>query len=463
MFGNKKEKKEKTRKEGYVGAKKFWAWQSREISDAAFIFLMNYVVFYCTDVMIVNPLTVGTLFAVSKVIDAITDIIAGYIVDNTNSKWGRGRPYDLCLIGAWASVVLLFACPSGFSEGLKIAWIVFWYIMANAVFYTFLNAGEKVFMLRAFDYQQVVKLTSMGGIATSILGLACGIFVPQAINWAGKDPSSWVLVALVCAVVFAISGLARFAFVKERDDLVNISGETNKEKQKLDIKEIFQMLAKNHQWLLFCVITLIGTIISNLGVQVYYFEKVLGNLGLQSIFAGASALAVFALVLLPKLMRKFRMQQILMVGQIIAAVAYAICFIFYDNVPVLVICYVISMFATVPGTYAVNLILYDNAIYNQYQGMRRMEGTLGSVNGFVKRAGGALGTFFLGVALTVIQYDATAETLEPITFWGLRFIMYGLPTICCVITAILWSRYTLEKRLPKMKEELEARGISTGQ
>lgn len=463
MFGKKKEKTEKTHKEGYVGAKKFWAWQSREVSDAAFTFLMTYVVFYCTDVMVVNPLIVGTLFAISKVIDAITDIIAGYIVDNTNSKWGRGRPYDLCLIGAWASVVLLFACPENFSEGLKIAWIVFWYIMANAVFYTFLNAGEKVFMLRAFDYQQVVKLTSMGGVATSLLGLLCGIFVPQAIAWAGKDPSSWIMVAIVCAVVFTISGLTRFAFVRERDDLVNMTSDAKKEKQKLDIKEIFHMLANNHQWLLFCVITLLGTVISSLGVQVYYFEKILGNLGLQSIFGAASALAVFALVILPKLMRKYRMQQILMVGQIIAAVAYGICFIFYNNIPILVICYVICMFATVPGTYAVNLILYDNAIYNQYQGMRRMEGTMGSVNGFVKRAGGALGTFFLGVALTAIQYDADAATLAPVTFWGLRFMMYGLPTITCVITAILWSRYTLEKRLPEMKEELAARGVSTEQ
>ena len=460
MFGKKKEKqgKEKQRKEGYIGAGKFWAWQSREISDAAFTFLMGYVVFYCTDVLKVNPLTVGTLFAVSKVIDAITDIAAGYIVDNTRTKLGRGRPYDLCLIGAWVSVVLLFSCPSGFSGGVKIAWVVFWYVMANAVFYTFLNAGENVFKLRAFDYPQIVKLTSMGGIATSLLGLLCGIFIPQAIAKAGYDPASWTMVAVVSAVVFTVSGLARFAFVRERDDLV-VDAQADNEKLKL--KEIFQMLTKNHQWVLYCTIVLIGTVVSNMGVAVYYFEKVLGNLGIQSIFAAVSALGVFGLVVLPALLRRFRMQQVLMWGQVIAVASYGICFIFYDNIPILCVMYVISMMAVVPGTYAASMITYDNAIYNQYLGMHRMEGTMGSVNGFVKRAGGALGTFLLGVVLTAIQYDPDAVTLAPITFWGLRFAQYGLPVISSALSAFLWSRYTLEKNLPKMKEELAAKGIQT--
>ena len=447
-------RKEKVRKEGYIGTGKFWAWQSRELSDAAFNFLVGWIMFYCTDVMLVSPLLIGVLFAISKGIDAVTDIIAGYIVDNTNTKLGRGRPWDLCLIGAWGSMVLLFSCPESFSEGARLAWIVFWYIMANAVFYTFLNAGENVFRLRAFDQPQMVKLASMGGIATSLMGLLCGIFIPQAVSAAGTDPSSWRMIAIVSGIIFTIIGLARFAFIRERDDLIM---EKKQETEKLKIRDIFRMLSKNHQWLLVCAITLIGSIIANMGVMVYYFEKILGDVGVQSYFAAASALAVFALVILPKLMKKFRLQQILMAGQFIAAVVLVISFIFYDNIPILIICYVINMFATVPGTYAISLIMYDNAIYNQYLGMHRMEGTLGSVNGFIKRAGSALGSFFLGVGLTLIQYDATAVTLEPITFWGLRFMMYGLPAISSILQTILWSRYTLEKNLPKMKEEILAR------
>ena len=449
MAREKKEKAPKVRKPGYIGAGKFWAWESRELSDAGFNFLVGYITFYCTDVMGVSPLIIGALFAGSKVIDAITDLLAGYIVDNTNTKLGKGRPYDFCLIGAWASMVLLFNCPDGWGETAKIVWIVVWYILANAVFYTFLNAGEKVFMLRTFDHDQIVKITSQGSLATSLLGLCCGIIVPQLINNAGTDPYAWSSMTIMLAIPFTIIGMARFAFCREDYDVM-----AEKKEEKMDMKEVFQLMTKNGYWMLFCMIALISNTVSNMGVTVYYFTKVLGNLGLQSIFAGVSALAVIALVILPKLMKRFSVQQILMGGLLISALCNLICFIFYNNVPILVVCYVLNMAATVPGVYIVNLILYDCALYNEHLGLHRMEGTMGSLNGFMKRCGSALGSLLLGVGLTLIQYDADAVTLAPITFWGLRVMMYGIPLLSAVIQAVLWKFYTLEKQIPAIREEL---------
>lgn len=451
MFG--KSKQPKVRKEGYVGAKKFWAWESRELSDAGFNFLMGYIVFFCTDVLKINPLIVGSLFAASKVIDGITDILAGYIVDRTNTKWGRGRPYDVCLIGAWASIVMLFLCPTGWAEGAKLAWVVGWYTLATSVFYTFLNAGEGVFFLRAFNRPQAVKMTSQGNIATSLLGLCCGIFLPQMINNAGKDPAAWTRLAITVAIPLTLIGLCRMLFVKEENETVKVV----EEKAKTELRDIFRMLGKNKYWMIFCIITLLGNTISNMGVTVYYFDKVLGNLGIQSIFAGVSVLAVFSLVFLPKLMKKFHFQKILLVGQILSVALNLLCFVFYNNLLILVACYVLNIFVTLPGTYAVRLILMDTAVYNEYLGMNRMEGSMSSVNGFMKRAGGALGTFLLGVGLSVIQYDAEATTLAPVTFWGLRVMMYGLPVISALLQAFLWSRYDLEKRMPQIKEEMAAR------
>ncbi len=452
----KKEKQPKVRKPGYIGAGKFWAWQSRELSDAGFMFLTGYIVFYCTDVLKLNPLLVGSLFAATKVFDGITDILAGYIVDRTNTKWGRGRPYDLCLLGAWASTVLLFMCPQGWGEVARLAWVVVWYTLANAVFYTFLNAGEGVFMLRAFNKDQIVKMSTTGAIATSMLGFSCGIFIPQLVSNADKDPAAWMRMALTVAIPLGLIGLCRMLFVKEENDTVQIV----EEKVKTSLKDIFQMLGKNKYMILYSVILLVGSVISNLGVGVYYFDKIIGDLGVQSVFGAASALAVFALVFLPKLMKKFRLTSILLVGQLISAALNVVCFIFYNNIPILVICYVLGIFATLPAVYATRILLFDMALFNEHLGLNRMEGTMSSVQGFMKRAGSAFGTFILGVALTVIQYDADATQLAPITFWGLRIMMYGLPMVFAVLQALLWSRYDLEKKIPAIKEELAAREIS---
>lgn len=450
---------QKVRKEGYVGAKKFWAWESREISDAAFMFLMGYVIFYCTDVLQVDPVIVGTLFAVSKIIDGITDILAGFIVDRTNTRWGRGRPYDICLIGAWGSVVALFMFPSGFSEGAKVAWVVGWYVLANSVFYTFLNAGEGVFFTRTFNRSQAVKMTAQGSIATSLLGLLCGIIVPQMINSAGKDPAAWAALAVKISVVLCAVGLCRMLFVREENKTVEIM----EEKEKTELRGIIQMLRKNRFWMVFCLITLITNVVSNMGVGVYFFEKVLGNLALQSIFAAASSLAVVSLVLLPALMKRFQLRQILMAGQLLSVVFNMIMFIFYKNLPVLVVGYTLNMFVSLPATYVGRLLLMDCAVYNEYLGLNRMEGSMYSIDGFNKRAGSALGTFLLGVSLKVIRYDAAAPTVSAFTEFGLRFLMFGLPVFTGLLIAFLWSRYTLEKIMPGIKEELKAKKAASAE
>ncbi len=413
---------------------------------------MGYVIFYCTDVISVNPLTVGTLFALSKVIDGVTDIIAGYIVDRTNTKWGRGRPFDVCLIGAWISVVMIFMCPAGWPENVKVAWVVGWYILANSVFYTFLNAGEGVFFIRTFNKPQAVKMTSQGSIATSLMGLLCGITVPMMVNNAGKDPASWIVMAIVIAIPMTLTGLCRMLFVKEENDTVEIV----EEKVKTDLRDIIRMFGKNKYLVIFSIVSLFSNIVGNMGVGVYYFDKVLGNLSIQSIFSAASALAVVALVILPPLMKRFHLQKILLVGQIASIFFNACCFIFYNNLPVLVVCYVLNTFATLPGVYVGRIIMMDCAIYNEFLGLNRMEGTMSSVVGFTRRAGSALGTFLLGVGLTLIQYDSTATVLAPITLMGLRVMMYGLPVIMAVIQVVLWLMYDLEKRLPEIKEKLAA-------
>ena len=82
---------------------------------------------------------------------------------------------------------------------------------------------------------------------------------------------------------------------------------------------------------------------------------------------------------------------------------------------------------------------------------------MASVQGFMKRAGSALGAFLLGVGLKVIGYDADATSLLPITFWGLRILMFVFPMISALVQAFLWSRYDLEKRMPAIKEEMDAR------
>lgn len=85
-------KKEKNEKK--VGFGKMLAWNSRGVSQGIGLMVVGYLSLYCTDTLKLTPGLVGTLLLVSKLLDGVTDIIAGYLVDRTNTKIGRGCESD---------------------------------------------------------------------------------------------------------------------------------------------------------------------------------------------------------------------------------------------------------------------------------------------------------------------------------------------------------------------------------
>ena len=91
---------------------KFLAWKGRDISSSAVqVIVLGYLMLFATDTLHLSPAFVGGLLMISKIINAITNLFAGFLVDNTNTKLGKGRPYEIAIIGVWICTVLLFSCP----------------------------------------------------------------------------------------------------------------------------------------------------------------------------------------------------------------------------------------------------------------------------------------------------------------------------------------------------------------
>jgi GPH family glycoside/pentoside/hexuronide:cation symporter len=78
-----------------------------------------------------NPALVGLLGALPRITDALTDPLMGYISDNTETRWGRRRPYIFA--GAVASGVifaLLWQLPAGRSESFY-----FWFFLTGSIIF----------------------------------------------------------------------------------------------------------------------------------------------------------------------------------------------------------------------------------------------------------------------------------------------------------------------------------------
>ena len=62
-------------------------------NNMIYALISSYLLIFLTDSFKVGAAAIGTLFLVARIIDAITDPIMGVIVDNTNTKIGKSRPY----------------------------------------------------------------------------------------------------------------------------------------------------------------------------------------------------------------------------------------------------------------------------------------------------------------------------------------------------------------------------------
>lgn len=156
------ETKSKRDMQGKIGVVKFWTWSARDLSLSANFIVLSFISIYCTNTLNMEPALVGILLMGSKVVDAVTDLFAGYLVDRTETKWGKGRPYEFAIFGVWLCTWLLYSTPAEAGTTMKAVWIFAMYMFVNSVFTTLLNASGNPYMVRAFgDNEQRVRLASL--------------------------------------------------------------------------------------------------------------------------------------------------------------------------------------------------------------------------------------------------------------------------------------------------------------
>ena len=95
----------------------------------------------------------------------------------------------------------------------------------------------------------------------------------------------------------------------------------------------------------------------------------------------------------PPIIRKFSKQKLIMAGVLTTCVGLFINFIAGSNMTLLMIGALLQNAGAVQISMLASLLIVDCAEYNEWKGMRRMEGTLGSVNGFASKFGEALYRF----------------------------------------------------------------------
>ena len=124
--------------------KKYLKWYNKVgygLGDVAgnvvYALLSAFVMIYLADTAGLNPGVVGTLMMLSKVFDGISDMIFGTLLDRTNTRMGKARPWMLwAYVGCAVLLVAIFAIPPSLGDFAKYTWFFIAYTLLNAVFFT---------------------------------------------------------------------------------------------------------------------------------------------------------------------------------------------------------------------------------------------------------------------------------------------------------------------------------------
>lgn len=432
-------------------------FKSSDVAQAGIqAIVIGFLTVYCTDTLGMNPGTVGVLLMVSKIVDAITDVFAGWLIDNTHTRFGKGRPYDLCIIGVTLCSVLLFSGNPAWSPVLKNVWIFLMYTLVFAVFTTLRGAANTPYTIRIFHNNEILirKVASYGGIITMLGAIIVNMLFPIVMTRYATSAAGWRTTILIFAIPLTALGVIRFFTLKE-DPAVD----AGQEYRKVSVKEIFTMFRKNPYVWLYALIMLAFNVTTATGIGTYYFKYVIGNTALMSITSAMSILMLPVMFVFPAIMKKMgSMSRMVFWFSIIGMAGYVLTFFANTSLPLLVLGTTIGSLATMPLAYYGVLFIMRICTYNQMVGLDRMDASAGILSNFSAKVGSAMGSMITGLLLAAAGYitsDSAVVTQPDSVIMMIRFIMAGIPFIALIIVAVCVRRF--EKLEMKLIPEWEAK------
>ncbi|MGN1419499.1 MAG: MFS transporter [Acutalibacteraceae bacterium] len=441
--------------------------------------LATYLNVYYTDVLKLTGLWGGaflTIFPiVSKIIDAITNVIMGYIIDRTKTPQGKARPW-LLLSAPLLTItgVLLFVVPDA-SETVQAVWVMISYNLFYSFAYTIFNMSHNLMVpLSTRNSEQRGSLSVFNQISTIMMsGILVALIFPMVIMpMLGVDKGKWITVMTILSILALPLTLLEYFFTKERVTLEGGRSEEEKIPYKKQLKAIFTDKYTIIIFVYFLIYTC-GSSFKNLGL-VYFSNYVLGTYNdgitqtMLSVIGGIPmGIGIFAVWPLAK---KFGKRNVTMWGFVLYAIGSAICWSCPTNMVVVLVGQFIKNIGGLPCSYVFMALFADVLDHIEWKNGFRCDGVSMSIFNIIAVSSVGICTGLFNMMLSKTGYVApfmnaagelVAVQTEPVKN-AITFAFVGLETITGVILAILLIFLNVEKGLSQKQEEIRARkGLET--
>lgn len=445
--------------------------------------LATYLNVYYTDVLKLTTVWGGAFLVVfplvSKIIDAITNVIMGYIIDRTKTKQGKARPWlllsaPLLLITG----ILLFVVPNG-SQTLQVVWVILSYNLFYSFAYTIYNMSHNLMVpLSTRNTLQRGGLSVFNQISSIMMsGILVALVFPMAIMPVlGVDKSLWIIVMGVLSAISLPLTLLEYYFTKER---VTEEQATATERKIPFLIQLKIVLTDKYTLVMYVyfLIYMFASSLKNLGL-VYYCNYVLGTYNdgitqmLVSVIGGIPmGIGIFAVWPLAK---KFGKKNVTLVGFLLYALGSAICWMFPTNMYIVLVGQFIKNIGGLPCAYVFMALFADGLDHLEWKSGIRCDGTAMSIYNIIAVALGGVAVSAFNAMLSGAGY-VPPELVDGVTVAAkqpqavldvITFAFVGLEAITGIVLAVLLVFLNVEKTIARkqttirerQKAQVEARG-----
>lgn len=436
--------------------------------NVVYALLSAFVMIFLTDTVGLNAGIVGTLIAVSKLFDGISDIFFGAMIDKTHSKMGKARPWMLYgYFGCAVCLVAIFVIPADISEFAQYAWFFIAYTLLNAGFYTANNIAYSA--LTALVTKNNHERVQMGSIrfmfafGTSMLIQTVTV---GCVAYFGGGAAAWRTVAVIYAVIGVISNTLSVWSVKELspEELAReetgekTEQETGEPGKAYRLTEAFGLLIHNKYYLMICAAYILMQIYSaTLNMGIYFMTYVLKNANLLGVFSWAINIPmIIGLLFTPALVDRWKgMYKLNLWGYALGTAGRlgVVAAGYMGSIPLMLLCTAAAAMGMSPLQGDMNALIATCSEYTFLKTGRRVDGTMYSCTSLGVKLGGGLGTAMCGWLLEWSGYDGLAA-VQTASCLNMLHVMYlWIPMGINLLIALLLVRMNVEKENLRLKGE----------
>lgn len=435
----------------------YFVWSAPLVGSACVLILLGYITYFSTDILGLPSGLVGLLLLLSKIFDGVTDILAGYLIDRTNTKWGKARPYDITFAFYALATLILFSIPNIGTAGTAILVFIL-YTMVFSIFQTLYSCAGTVYLARAVtDKEDQVSVGALTGMISAFTSVVLSILLPLFIDRIGKTASGWrVIAAVICIPAIALSFI-RIFLIPEADCPAETTIKVKQE--KLTVLQSAKLLFRNRYLMFFGLALLLTNIASNIAAnsQTYYFKYIVGDISMMSFVSVTSIAGPLTIALYPILSKKIGMKNLMAAALLIGAIGKLLPLLGMTSIPLLLISALFFSISFMPIFILASNVIINCMDYGEYKNGVRGEGIYTCVSGFCSKVGTGLASGMLGLVTALGGYDGTAAVQSSSAINSVIFLFTIVPAALCFFAVLALQSYKLDKELPFIQEELKKR------